>query len=52
MLIVPILLSFGGIEQGVRARLEGLPYTMADRGLMPDPRIEQWIRAMAASSPH
>lgn len=52
VLIVPILLSFGGIEQGVRARLEGLPYTMADRGLMPDPRIEQWIRAMAASSPH
>lgn len=47
VLIVPILLSFGGIEQGLRVRLEGLPYTMADRGLMPDPRIEQWVRAVA-----
>ena len=40
-----------GFSDDDRARLEGLPYTMADRGLMPDPRIEQWIRAMAASSP-
>jgi hypothetical protein len=50
VLIVPILLSFGGIEHGLRTRLEGLPYTMADRGLMPDPRIEAWIRAMVAGA--
>lgn len=48
VLIVPILLSFGGIEQGLRTRLEGLPYTMADRGLMPDDRLVAWVRAMAA----
>lgn len=47
VLIVPLLLSFGGIEQGLRARLEGLPYVMADRGLMPDDRLEAWVREMA-----
>jgi sirohydrochlorin cobaltochelatase len=51
VLIVPLLLSFGGIEQGLRTRLDGLAYTMADRGLMPDERIERWVRAMAAEAP-
>ena len=32
VLIVPHLMSFGGIEQGVRKRLEGLDYTMTDTG--------------------
>lgn len=50
VLIVPILLSFGGIEQGLRVRLDGLSYTMADRGLMPDARLEAWVRAMAADA--
>jgi sirohydrochlorin cobaltochelatase len=47
VLIVPLLLSFGGIEQGIRARLDGLPYTMAPQGLMPDERIVAWVRTMA-----
>lgn len=51
VLIVPVLLSFGGIEQGLRTRLDGLTYAMADRGLMPDERIERWVRAMAAEAP-
>ena len=51
LLIVPVLLSFGGIEQGLRTRLDGLTYAMADRGLMPDERIERWVRAMAAEAP-
>ena len=43
VLIVPHLMSFGGIEQGVRKRLEGLEYTMTEQALMPDDRILQWV---------
>ncbi len=45
VLIVPHVMSFGGIEQGIRKRLDGLSYTMADQGLMPDPRVGEWVRA-------
>jgi sirohydrochlorin ferrochelatase len=47
VLIVPHLMSFGGIEQGVRKRLEGLEYTMTGQALMPDDRIVQWVMANA-----
>ena len=47
VLIVPHLMSFGGIEQGVRKRLEGLDYTMTEQALMPDDRIVQWVIASA-----
>jgi hypothetical protein len=47
VLIVPHLMSFGGIEQGVRKRLEGLEYTMSEQGLMPDDRVLQWVLASA-----
>ena len=47
VLIVPHLMSFGGVEQGVRKRLEGLEYTMTDQALMPDDRIVQWVMANA-----
>ncbi len=43
VLIVPLLLSYGGIERGIRQRLEGLEYVMADRALMPDDRLQQWV---------
>ena len=43
VLIVPHLLSFGGIEKGILKRLEGLEYTMASQGLMPDPRLVDWV---------
>ncbi len=39
VLIVPLLISFGGIEKGLRERLDGLSYTMANAGLMPDDRL-------------
>ena len=52
VLVVPLLLSFGGIEQGLRTRLQGLTYTMSDRGLMPDDRLESWVRQMAAAPAH
>jgi hypothetical protein len=45
VLIVPHLMSFGGIEQGLRKRLEGLDYTMTTQGLMPDDRIVEWVLA-------
>jgi hypothetical protein len=47
VLIVPLLISFGGIERGLRERLDGLAYTMADAALMPDDRITAWVLAMA-----
>lgn len=47
VLVVPLLLSFGGIEQGLRTRLDGLTYAMASQGIMPDERIETWVRTMA-----
>lgn len=43
VLIVPLLLSYGGIEQGVKKRLEGLQYTIPDQGLLPDARLEKWV---------
>ena len=50
VLVVPHVMSFGGIEQGIRKRLEGLTYTMADQGLMPDPRVAAWVRASVAGA--
>lgn len=49
VLIVPLLLSFGGIERGVKQRLDGLDYVMAPQGLMPDERLAAWVRAMAVA---
>jgi hypothetical protein len=42
-LIVPLLLSYGGIEGGLRERLTGLTYRMPSQGLLPDPRIANWV---------
>lgn len=47
VLIVPLLIAFGGIEKGLRDRLEGLTYTMAPSGLMPDERLATWVLQMA-----
>jgi sirohydrochlorin ferrochelatase len=43
VLVVPLLLAYGGIEQGIRKRLEGLDYVMSDQALMPDDRIGDWV---------
>ena len=50
VLVVPLLISFGGIEKGIRDRLEGLTYTMPDAGLMPDDRLATWVIAMASQA--
>ncbi len=51
-LIVPLLLSYGGIEDGLRKRLEGLNYRMPSQALLPDKRIVDWVIDSAqATSP-
>jgi hypothetical protein len=47
LLIVPLLISFGGIEKGLRERLNGLAYTLAESALMPDDRMAAWVLTMA-----
>lgn len=47
VLIVPVLLSYGGIEAGIRTRLEGLTYVMSGKALAPDRRLVDWVKAMA-----
>ena len=47
VLIVPLLLSYGGIEAGIRERLEGLQYRMADQALLPDERLAEWVLMQA-----
>jgi sirohydrochlorin ferrochelatase len=47
VLVVPLLVSFGGIEKGLRERLEGLTYTMPAAALVPDDRIVTWVLEMA-----
>jgi sirohydrochlorin ferrochelatase len=47
VLIVPLLISFGGIEKGLQDRLAGLPYTMAESALVPDDRLVAWVLSMA-----
>ena len=50
VLIVPLLLSYGGIEVGIRRRLEGLPYRMADQALLPDERLSEWVLMQAGAA--
>lgn len=47
VLIVPVLLSYGGIEAGIRKRLDGLNYDMSSQALAPDSRLVDWVKAMA-----
>lgn len=49
-LIVPLLLSYGGIEGGLRKRLNGLTYRMPSQGLLPDKRIMDWVIETAQAS--
>jgi sirohydrochlorin ferrochelatase len=49
-LIVPLLLSYGGIEGGLRKRLDGLNYRMPSQALLPDKRIVDWVIGMAQNN--
>lgn len=46
-LVVPLLLSYGGIEAGVKKRLEGLEYTITNQALLPDDRLVEWVLTSA-----
>ncbi len=46
--VVPLLLSAGGIEAEVEADLNGLAYRFA-QPLMPHPTLERWVEAQAAA---
>ena len=48
VVIVPLLLSYGGIEVGIRRRLEGLSYRMARQALLPDERLAEWVLMQVA----
>lgn len=43
VLVVPLLLSYGGIERGIKKRLEGLDYTTTNQALLPDDRLVEWV---------
>ena len=49
VLIVPLLLFYGGIEKGIRKRLEGLPYRMSPQALLPDDRLGQWVLSVVGN---
>ncbi len=49
-LIVPLLLSYGGIEGGLKKRLDGLNYRIPSQALLPDQRIVKWVVAEAQSN--
>ena len=48
VLVVPLLLANGGIEQKIPKRLEGLPYTLQEQALLPHPKLAQWIAHQVA----
>lgn len=50
VLVVPLLLAYGGIEEGIKQRLAGLSYTMSARALLPDERLAQWVRLSVSRS--
>ncbi|HEY1741840.1 MAG TPA: CbiX/SirB N-terminal domain-containing protein [Granulicella sp.] len=50
VLVVPLLLSYGGIEDGLRKRLAGLTYSMPSQALLPDTRIVNWVIEAARSN--
>jgi sirohydrochlorin cobaltochelatase len=47
VVVVPLLLSYGGIEEGLRKRLAGLDFRMPTQALLPDQRIVTWVTARA-----
>lgn len=50
VIVVPLLLSKGGIEQGIVKRLEGLTYKWSSRTLLPDPKFDQFITSSVSNA--
>ena len=53
VVVVPLLLSNGGIEEKIPQRLKWLSYVYKGQALLPDPKLAQWIahRVEAALKP-
>jgi sirohydrochlorin ferrochelatase len=49
VIVVPLFLSYGGIEDGLRQRLDGIEHTLSSKPLLPDPRIADWVLDSAKS---
>jgi sirohydrochlorin ferrochelatase len=45
VVVVPVLLSEGGIEEELKDDLKGLAYSFA-KPLLPDPKVGDWVKAM------
>lgn len=45
VLVLPLLLSKGGIERKIPTALEGLPYRYAGETLLPHPEFSAWLRS-------
>lgn len=43
VLVLPVLISSGGIQKKIRERLDGLAFTMSEKGLADDPLLARWI---------
>jgi sirohydrochlorin ferrochelatase len=44
VIVVPLLLSRGGIEKKIPERLKGLEFVYSGETLLPDPKISLWIK--------
>lgn len=44
VVVVPVLLSSGGIEDEIRADLQGLTFHFA-KPLLPHPNVQRWVEA-------
>lgn len=44
VLIVPLLISKGGVEHKIAQKLEGLDYRFTPEGLLPHPKVLEWMR--------
>jgi sirohydrochlorin cobaltochelatase len=50
VIIIPLLLSKGGVEQGIIKRLEGLTYKWNGNTLLPDPMITRFIESSVSQA--
>ena len=44
VLVVPLLMAPGGIENKIDEALKGLPYSFNAKTLLPDPKMAEWVR--------
>ncbi|ELR69094.1 hypothetical protein C900_05483 [Fulvivirga imtechensis AK7] len=52
VIVVPLLLSKGGVEKGIVKRLEGLTYKWSGKTLLPDSKITEFIRVSIDQALH